>query len=75
VLSFYCPSFLYPSVVVLLERQVRVHPDTEPVCRLPVELYEPVADPNLCCQFWLEVFLVALTECELCRLRFCGVEL
>ena len=48
--SLGCPGFLHASVVVNLERQVCVHPDAEPVCHLPVEPYEHVADPELCCQ-------------------------
>jgi len=62
------PRFLHASVVVILECRVHVHSHTEPVCRLPVEPCEPVSNPYLCCQFWPEVSLVALSVCEQCRL-------
>jgi len=62
--SFCSPGFRDVSVVVLLVRQVGVHPYPEPVCSLSVEPYEPFSDHYLCCQFWQEVFLVASSASE-----------
>jgi len=71
--SFCCPGILHASVVLLLEHSMCVHPDHQPACRMCVESYEPVSD--CCYQIWPEVFPVAPSVRESCRLRHCNVEL
>jgi len=73
--SFCCPRFFHALVMMLLERQVRTHPDTKPACRLSVEWSETLFDPYHCCHCCAEVFFVGSSNCEQCCLRFGGVEL
>ena len=61
---FCCPGFLPASGMVYFERQVRIQPDAKPECRMPVEPYEPVADPYLGCQLSPQVCLVASSGCQ-----------
>jgi len=61
--------------MVLLKRQMSIHPDAQPTYCLCIELYGLVSDSYLCCQLWPEVLLVAPSAREQRRLRLCSVEL
>jgi len=73
--GFCCPGLLHASIVMLFERQVGIHPDSQPSCRLFIESDETISYLDLGCEFSLEVLLVAFAACEKCCLRLCGIEL
>lgn len=73
--GFCFPVFLHASVVVILQRQLRIHLDSQPVCCFNVESYKAATDSDLCCQHSRAVLLVASSTCERCHIRFCCFKL
>jgi len=70
-----CLGFLHASVVLLLERQVCVHSEAQPMCRMLVESYNPVSDSYLDCEFMREIISMASPGHESCHLSLGMVKL
>jgi len=66
--SFCCPGILHALLVMLLECQVSINTDTQPVCCFCVASYSTLSDFELWWQLQPEDIVVGLPACEQCRL-------
>ena len=67
-------SFLRTPIMMLLDRQAGVGPNSQVSSRFLVKSDKAVPNSYLCCELWAKLLLVSSAAWEVSRLSVCGVE-